>query len=86
MSAVSKGGKSLYDNDEIIDLSVFDAVVGLSKTGQFTNLDLQKILAGKQVSTSIGLGEYSESIAGSSTPERFGNNDAAPLSGLYESE
>lgn len=69
MSAVSKGGKSLYDNDEIIDLSVFDAVVGLSKTGQFTNIDLQKILAGKQVSTSIGLGEYSESIAGTSTPK-----------------
>ncbi|MCH5328278.1 MAG: insulinase family protein [Coprobacter sp.] len=69
LSAVSHGGKSLYGNNDLIDLAAFNPVIGLSKTGAFSNIELQKMLAGKQVASSIGLGEYTESIGGSSTPK-----------------
>ncbi|MCP9611065.1 M16 family metallopeptidase [Coprobacter tertius] len=68
-NASSKGGSNLYPTKDIVNLDVFNSVIDLSKNGNFTNIDLKKMLAGKQVSVSLQLGDYSESVSGTSTPK-----------------
>ena len=71
MKAVSKGGQSLYGNDEVITLGQCDEVVTLGGLGNFSAVDLQKVLAGKKVSVSPFIDTYTEGISGSTTPKDF---------------
>lgn len=68
MTATSPGGSTLFGNKDIDNLKVFNDVIGLGGLGNFSAIDLTKILAGKQVSCSTSLGMDSENVNGSSTP------------------
>lgn len=69
LSGISKGGSLLYGDKDISNLKVFNNIIDLGGLGNFNNIDLKKVLAGKNVSLSIGLDSRSEIVSGSSTPK-----------------
>lgn len=72
LSAFSFGGISkLDDNELVLPASLLQAIIPMYGLGDFDNITLQKMLAGKKVSLNIGLSETAESISGSSTPRDF---------------
>ncbi len=68
ITATSPGGSTLFGDKDISNLKVLNDVIGLGGLGNFSSVDLGKVLAGKKVSvrTSLGLGD--ENVNGSSTP------------------
>lgn len=68
MTATSPGGSSLFGTKDIDNLKVFNDVISLGGLGNFSAIDLNKVLAGKQVSCSPSLGLSTQSLNGSSTP------------------
>lgn len=70
-SANSLGGKSLYDDSEIVTLSVEDELLDLGGLGNFSSTALSKALSGKNVRLNARVGEYSESLSGKSSPKDF---------------
>lgn len=69
MMAVAKGGTSVYGNDKAADLMFMPAVLEQHGLGNFTNSDLTKLLAGKQLSLKITLDDYVRSLSGNTTPK-----------------
>ena len=69
LMAVAKGGTSVYGNDKVADMLFMPAVLEQHGLGNFTNSDLSKLLAGKQVSLNITLDDYLRSLSGSTTPK-----------------
>ena len=69
MTGISKGGNLLYEDKDIPNLKIFNNIIDLGGLGNFNNIDLKKVLAGKNVSLSIGLDDRSEIVNGSSTPK-----------------
>lgn len=63
MMAVAKGGTSVYGNDKTADLMFMPAVLEQHGLGNFTNSDLSKLLAGKQLSLKITLDDYVRSLS-----------------------
>lgn len=68
MTATAPGGSTLFGDKDIDNLKVFNEVIGLGGLGNFSATDLNKLLAGKNVSCSTSLGLDNESVNGSSTP------------------
>ena len=66
LMTISDGGKSLVDDEDIPSANVVPNLVGLSGIGDYTAIELQKIMAGKSASTNIGISELTEQISGSS--------------------
>ena len=71
MRAVSKGGQALYDEREYINLSEATDVIKNNGLGNFSNTDLQKMLAGKKAGVSPFINMYTEGVSGNSTPKDF---------------
>ena len=71
MRAVSKGGQSLYDASEHINLSQISDVVDNNGLDKFDNTEIQKILAGKKAGVKSFVNMYTEGVSGSSTPKDF---------------
>lgn len=69
MQAYSPGGASRYGKEDNINLKVFDELISASGLGDFTRLELQKALAGKQASVKSSLLGRSERLRGASTPK-----------------
>lgn len=69
MMAVAKGGTSVYGNDKTADLMFMPAVLEQHGLGNFTNSDLSKLLAGKQLSLKITLDDYVRTLSGNTTPK-----------------
>lgn len=69
MMAVAKGGTSVYDNDKAADLMFMPAVLEQHGLGNFTNSDLTKLMAGKQVSLKVAFEDYVRSLYGNTTPK-----------------
>lgn len=69
MMAVAKGGTSVYGNDKTADLMFMLAVLEQHGLGNFTNSDLSKLLAGKQLSLKITLDDYVRRLSGNTTPK-----------------
>ena len=69
MSAQSFGGKGWFDDKDVVNFELMDQVINSTGLGNFTSNELQKKLAGKQVSLRIGTGNATESLSGSSTPK-----------------
>ena len=65
----SFGGMSLVKEEDVMNARVLREVMNSTGLGNFTSVELQKKLAGKQVSTSISLGDHMEHISGSATPK-----------------
>ena len=69
LSAQSFGGKGWFDDKDVVNFELMDQVINSTGLGNFTSNELQKKLAGKQVSLRIGTGNATESLSGSSTPK-----------------
>lgn len=70
MKGVSPGGSSLFPDSEIINIKGLDAVE-VGGLGNFSAVDLEKVLAGKKASVSYGIGDKTETINGSCSPKDF---------------
>ena len=70
-TAYSKGGISLYDEVEALNLKVTSEVMNVGGLGNFSSTDLTKVLAGKKVSVSMAVNTFSESLTGRATPKDF---------------
>ncbi len=69
--ATSKGGKSLYGNEDIVTLSSIGELIDVAGLGNFSSTELSKALTGKKVSLSANVNEYMEALRGKSTPKDF---------------
>lgn len=69
MMGVAKGGTSVYGNDKAVDLMFMPAVLEQHGLGNFTNSDLTKLMAGKQVSLKVAFEDYVRSLYGNTTPK-----------------
>ena len=66
-TAYSPGGASLLSDAAYTAASAADLIPQTSGVGKFTVIDLQKFLAGKQVSVSPNIDELSEGVSGSAS-------------------
>lgn len=69
LSAVSKGGTSLIDQKDLLNAGMMGDVMNSVGWGNFNSSELEKALAGKQVSLGISIGQAEEGISGKSTPK-----------------
>lgn len=69
LEASSFGGESKISNDNLVNMNLFENVMNSTGLGNFTQVELQKKLAGKQVNCSVSLGQIREMLSGSSTPK-----------------
>ena len=67
MSALQRGGSSLYDKKDYENLALYNYILGSSGLGNFSVTDLNKALAGKQVSLQSGIDNYFDYMNGHST-------------------
>lgn len=68
-TASSFGGKGKFDISDFANFEMMDDVINSTGLGNFTSTQLEKKLAGKQVSCSIETGTGTENLSGSSTPK-----------------
>ncbi|WP_028887900.1 M16 family metallopeptidase [Tenacibaculum ovolyticum] len=67
LSAVSYGGQSLLDDKDLPSTVLLANVIQMSGLGEFTAIDLPKILAGKNASSGASIGNIHENVSGSSS-------------------
>ena len=72
MSATSKGGTSLIQDDaDVFNGNFASAIVGGGGVGEFSSIDLQKVLSGVNARVFPSIGSYSQGISGNATPKDF---------------
>ncbi len=69
IAGIGKGGDSQYGNTDIPNIKMLNAVMNVSGAGDFTSTELQKNLAGKQLSVNAGVSIDEERISVSTTPK-----------------
>lgn len=76
MNGSSKGGTSLYADNDYFNASYASNLVGASGLGQYNSIELKKYLTGKNLSVSAGISETGEYI--------YGNTDKEGLDTFFE--
>ncbi len=71
LSGYAFGGSSFYPDSLEPALNLFPQVISMYGAGDFDNVALTKMLAGKKASVSLGIQETMQTITGSSTPKDF---------------
>jgi zinc protease len=71
LNAFSLGGSSVYGTELLPSATMLPAVIGMYGAGDYNNVTLQKMMAGKKATATPNLGQVTESINGSSTPKDF---------------
>ena len=71
MTAVSKGGTSLYPTSMTADLKAINDVMLVGGLGNFSNTELRKATAGRKVSVTPKVSVFEESVTASATPKDF---------------
>ena len=69
MNAYSEGGLTALPQDDPYTLQVLGDIITLGGVGEFSAIDLPKVLAGKKVSVSPYISTYSEGMNGSCSPK-----------------
>lgn len=69
MKAVSFGGNSLFPDSEAINIKAMNDVTELGGLGNFSAVDLEKVLAGKKAEVSTAVNTVSENLKGSCSPK-----------------
>lgn len=69
MSGFSDGGTSLYSDEEYINASNASNIINESGVGDFSSIQLEKLLAGKNVYVYPYIGGLSEGLNGSASPD-----------------
>jgi zinc protease len=70
MKGVSLGGNSLFPDNEIINIKS-GQVASVGGLGNLSNVDLEKVLAGKKANVSAFIGTNTEGVSGSCSPTDF---------------
>jgi zinc protease len=70
-TAFSKGGMSLVEDSEFHKVRFGMGVIGSSGVGNFSENDLEKMLSGKKVGVTPFVGNISEGLRGSASPENL---------------
>ena len=65
------GGSSVYPDSLVPSFTLFPLIISMYGAGEFDNVALTKMLAGKKASVNLGLQETMQTISGSSTPKDF---------------
>ena len=68
-NAKSFGGWQKTGKADMVSVKLFESVMNSTGIGDFKQTELDKKLAGKQVSASVSLDETTESLSGASTPK-----------------
>lgn len=68
-SAVAKGGYSAIADASAADVKFMPLALQKFGLGTYTNTDLKKYTAGKQVSVSFNMADYTREVSGTSTPQ-----------------
>ena len=71
MKGTSLGGKSIFPDKDARNFAVMDNVIAVGGLGNFSQVDLTKVLAGKKVSVNAGLGATTENVFGTCSPKDF---------------
>ena len=71
MKGISLGGKSIFPDKDALNFAVMDNVIAVGGLGNFSQVDLTKVLAGKKVSVNAGLGATTENVFGTCSPKDF---------------
>ena len=71
MKVTSLGGKSIFPDKDALNFAVMDNVIAVGGLGNFSQVDLTKVLAGKKVSVNAGLGATTENVFGTCSPKDF---------------
>ncbi|CDF80178.1 peptidase, M16 family [Formosa agariphila KMM 3901] len=66
LSAVSYGGKTLINDEDLASASVITSLVSNSGVTDFSAIELKKFLAGKTASVNLNIGEFTETVIGGS--------------------
>ncbi len=69
MSSFSMGGSSLFPDSEIINITELNEVMSIGGLGNFSQVDLTKMLAGKKASARASVGGLSEGVSGNCSPK-----------------
>ena len=69
LSGEGFGGSSLYGDEDLPNVKMFNDVIEASGLGNFSHTELEKALAGKIASASLSMSAYRQSVNGSSTPK-----------------
>ncbi len=69
MSARSFGGLSKIKQEDLVNAHLLGFTAMVTGTGNFTSVELEKALAGKQAAVYPSLSNFSETLAGQSTPK-----------------
>ena len=69
MRAFSPGGTSLFGTKEPLQHKMLNEDAGVGGLGNFSNVDLEKVLAGKKASVSAFVNGLSEGLSGSCSPK-----------------
>ncbi len=67
MSAFQRGGQSLYNEKDYANLHMLNNLNYFTGLGQFSNSDVSKALAGKQVNVNLNITGFTDNIFGNST-------------------
>ena len=67
--ATSNGGASVFGKEDVYNLQFANYILSQSGLGNFSNTDLQKALAGKQVGTQFSIENAMHGLSGNSTPK-----------------
>lgn len=68
MKGSSLGGSSQFPDSEIINIKSLDAI-SAGGLGNFSAVDLEKVLAGKKASVNYAIGDKTENVKGSCSPK-----------------
>ena len=71
MQGFSLGGRSLFDAADKLNYSTMNGVVDAGGAGNFSNVELTKLLAGKKVSVTATVNNTQENVSGSCSPKDF---------------
>lgn len=71
MSMESEGGLSKVALEDLPSAVMADGIISYNGIGEFSAIDLQKVLTGKNLSISPAISQYGESMSGSSTVKDF---------------
>ena len=69
MRAFSPGGTSVFGTKEALQLKMLNSVAGLGGLGNFSTVDLEKVLAGKKATIGASVSGLSEGLNGSCSPK-----------------
>ncbi len=69
MRAFSPGGTSVFGTNEALQLKMLNSVADLGGLGNFSNVDLEKVLAGKKASVGASVNSLTEGLNGSCSPK-----------------